>query len=363
MSFNMMGRRASFASVLALPIGLMVTWHLCAGGASMSTAQLAARDQILPMKPTDPQDNPTTPAKVELGRQLFFDPRLSKDGTVSCNSCHNVMSYGTDNRPVSVGINGQKGGRSAPTVMNSGFLSVQFWDGRAASLEDQAKGPLTNPIEMGMSSHDEVMQRVKKMDAYVKQFQKVFPAGEPVTIDNLAKAIAAFERTLVTQGSSFDRWARGDASAMSAKAQRGYAHFQELGCKGCHSGPNFSGPALPVGTGFYQKFPTFAENDYVKKYKFLADDGRKSVTKLDEDAHMFRVPTLRNVAMTAPYFHNGNVESLKEAIAVMGKTQLNRDLNVLQIDEIYEFLVSLTGNVPEQKMPRIAGTAGMTLTP
>jgi len=330
---------------------------------ALTPLQNAAKAFILPLKASEPSDNPASRAKIELGKQLFFDPRLSKDGTVSCNSCHNVMASGSDNRAVSVGINGQRGGRSAPTVFNAAFLSVQFWDGRAATLEDQAKGPLVNPIEMGMPSHDAVVARLREIDGYSDQFQKVFGGKDPVTIDNLAKAVAVYERTLITPNSAFDRWARGDGGALSASAQRGFSKMNEIGCTSCHSGGGFSGPALPTGTGFYQKFPTFAENDYVKKYDFLGDEGRKNVTKNEADAHMFRVPTLRNVAMTAPYFHNGSVGSLQEAIRVMAKTQLNKNLTTDEVNDIYNLLVSLTGTIPEQTMPKLSQTLGTTVTP
>lgn len=332
-------------------------------GKQLSPEQKLAKAFVLPLKAPEPADNLANPAKIELGKQLFFDPRLSKDGTVSCNSCHNVMSSGTDNRATSAGIAGQLGGRSAPTVFNAAFLSAQFWDGRAATLEDQAKGPLTNPIEMGMPNHDAVIARVKQIEGYQSQFEKAFGSKDSVNIDNLAKAIAAYERTLITPNSPFDRWAKGDATAISASAQRGFAKMAEVGCTSCHSGAAFSGPSLPTGTGFYQKFPTYADNDFVKKYDFMADEGRKNVTKSDADAHMFRVPTLRNIATTAPYFHNGKVDNLQEAIRVMAKTQLNKDLKQEEVTDIYNFLVTLTGTIPEQTMPRLSKTLGTTLTP
>ena len=306
----------------------------------------------LPSKAPAPKDNPTTPEKVELGKQLYFDPRLSKDGTVSCNSCHNVMSNGTDNRPVSVGIKGQLGGRSAPTVWNSGLHSVQFWDGRAASLEDQAKGPLINPGEMGMPNHQAVIDRIKTIPGYVTQFEKVF-GKEGMTIDNLAKAIAAYERTLLTPDSPFDRYLKGNEKAMSAQAVRGMKTVMEVGCVACHTGVNLNGANLEPGQGNYQKFPTFTENEHVKKYGFLDDKGRSGVTKDEGDDHFWRVPTWRNVALTAPYFHNGSVKTLPEAVRVMAKVQLNKDLTDSQVADIVEFLKSTTGKFPAQTMPRL----------
>jgi len=350
-------------NLLAIFIGLFFGLPAALWAKPISPEQQMAKPFLLPLKAPEPTDNPTTKAKVELGKQLFFDPRLSFDGTVSCNSCHNVMASGTDNRPVSVGINGQRGGRGAPTVFNAAFLSVQFWDGRADSLEAQAKGPLTNPIEMGMPNHDAVIERLKKSETYIDAFKSAFPGKDPVNIDNLAKAIAAYERTLITPNSPFDRWGRGDASAISTIAQRGFKKMNEFGCTGCHSGQAFAGPAMPVGTGFFQKFPTFSDNAYVKKYDLAADLGRQNVTKNEADAHLFRVPTLRNVATTAPYFHNGKVTSLQEAVRVMAKTQLNRELTEVDVQDIYAFLVTLTGSIPEQTMPKLSKTLGTTLTP
>lgn len=327
---------------------------------SLSTqAQLA--DKPLPKVAPAPQDNPTTPAKVELGKQLYHDPRLSKDGSVSCATCHNVMASGGDGMATSTGVFGQKGGRNSPTVWNSGFMSVQFWDGRANTLEDQAKGPLTNPVEMGMPSHDAVVARVKQIPGYVTQFEKVF-RKDGVTIDTIAKAIAAYERTLVTPNSPYDQYVKGKKNALSASAKRGLARVQEVGCLACHGGMNFAGPALPVGTGFYQKVPAIPGSIYDKKYDLLSDKGRAQVTGKSEDEHLFRVPTWRNVAITAPYFHNGKVKTLPEAVRVMGKTQLNQDLSDADVADIVAFLESLTGEQPEQKMPKLPPTLGYSLT-
>lgn len=350
----------------AVLLGLMLTLSLIALDAFAripDPEQQAAKAFSLPLTAPEPADNPTTREKVELGKRLFFDPRLSSDGTVSCNSCHNVMAFGTDNRPVSVGINGQRGSRSAPSVYNAAFLSVQFWDGRAASLEEQAKGPLTNPKEMGMRDHDAVVQRVKQTPGYKESFAQVFKGRNPVTIDNLAKAIAAYERTLITPNSAFDRWARGDSQAISKAAQRGFRKVNEIGCTSCHSGPAFAGPNLPIGTGFFQKFPTHRNNLYVKKYDLEQDSGRQQVTGDERDAHFYRVPSLRNVAMTAPYFHNGKVRGLRDAIRVMAATQLNRELSDSDVSDIYSFLLTLTGEIPEQALPKLSMTPGTTLTP
>ena len=316
--------------------------------------------EALPGKVPVPEDNPQTQAKIELGKQLYFDPRLSIDGTVSCNSCHNVMSSGTDNRPTSVGINGLRGGRNAPSVWNAAYLSAQFWDGRAATLEDQAKGPPLNPIEMGMPSEEAVEARLKSIPGYVKQFASVFGGNFPVTYDNMAKAIASFERTLITPSSPVDRYVEGDKSALTEKAVRGMQLFESVGCVACHSGANYSGPELSMGEGFYQKFPTFP-SQYDQKYKLSEDKGRFESTGDQADINMWRVPTLRNVALTAPYFHNGSVETLPEAVRVMAKVQLNRDLQEDEVDALVAFLNGLTGEFPEIAMPRLPDTENSSL--
>jgi cytochrome c peroxidase len=321
---------------------------------------LAGEWQALPDKAPEPASNPTTPAKVELGKMLYHDPRLSSSGTVACASCHNVMSGGEDNRGGSVGVQGQVGGRSAPTVWNSAFNSVQFWDGRAPSLEAQAKGPVTNPIEMGMKSWDDVVVRLKAIPGYVEAFGAAFEGADPVTADNAAKAIAAYERTLITPNSAYDKFAKGDAGALSEQQQRGLKAFAEVGCSSCHSGPAFNGPQLPEGTGFYQKFPMFDNGALEAQYGFTKDLGRAQETKNDADKHMFRVPTLRNIALTAPYFHNGKVKTLPDAVKIMGKTQLNKDLSQEQVEDIVAFLNALTGQFPKQEMPRLPALANKT---
>ena len=299
-----------------------------------------------------PADNPQTPDKIALGKQLYFDGRLSKTGKISCNSCHDATKFGVDGKPRSPGHDGRLGGRNSPGVFNSAFSSVQFWDGRAPSLEAQAKGPMTNPIEMGMESHDAVVKVLSGIPGYVSQFEKVFGKG-PITIDNVVKAIASYERTLVTPGSAYDRFVAGDAKALNDSAKRGWRLVQTVGCTSCHSGAMFSGPALPMGTGFYQKFPVIPGTEYDKKYKFSDDLGRFEVTKAEGDKHFFRVPSWRNVADTGPYFHNGAVKTLDEAVRVMGKTQLNKDLAKNEVEDIVAFLKSLSGKYPNEKAPKL----------
>jgi cytochrome c peroxidase len=327
----------------------------------ISFSSNAAEWQALPAEAPAPADNPTTPEKVTLGQMLFLDPRFSSTGTVSCNSCHNVMLGGEDNRAVSMGVHAQTGGRSAPTVWNSAFSSAQFWDGRAASLEEQAKGPVTNPIEMGMGELEEAMNRVRDIPGYQPWFEKAFGTDNPMTVDNAAKAVAAYERTLITPNSPYDRYVKGDKKALSEQQLRGMNSFASVGCTACHSGAAFSGPATSPGTGFFMKFPTFTDNDYVNKYKLTEDTGRFTVTKNDADKHMWKVPTVRNAAITAPYFHNGSVGTLDEAVRVMAKVQLNQDLADEQVADIVAFLSALTGEFPQQSMPQLPPTPGRTI--
>ncbi len=325
---------------------------------SLVGAASAAQWEALPNTAPAPADNPTTDAKVELGKMLYFDTRFSSTGTVSCFSCHNVMEGGDDHRPTSIGVHGQAGGRNAPTVWNAAFHSVQFWDGRAASLEEQAKGPPVNPIEMGMPNLDAAVARVRAITGYRPYFEKAFGQGDVITGENAAKAVAAYERTLITPNSPYDRYVKGEKKALNAQQKRGMKRFEQTGCTACHSGPLFSGPKLPMGTGFYQKFPTFTDNEYVTQYKLMEDVGRMQATKEKADKNMWRVPTLRNLVFTAPYMHNGSVKSLDEAVRLMSKTQLNKELDEQQVKDIVAFLESLTGEFPVQTMPRLPATPG-----
>ena len=325
--------------------------------AAVSLSVSAIEWQALPAKAPEPAANPTTPAKVELGKMLYHDPRLSSNGVLSCNSCHNVMGAGDDNRAGSIGVKDQVGGRSAPSVYNSAFSSVQFWDGRAPSLEEQARGPVTNPGEMGMKSWDDVVARLKTMPEYNKAFAAAFSGENSVTADNAVKAIAAYERTLITPNSPYDKYVKGDKAALTEQQVRGMNTFAEVGCVGCHSGPAFNGPQLPEGTGFYQKFPGNENGVLEAKYGFSNDLGRFEATKDASDKHFFKVPTLRNIALTAPYFHNGKVQTLEEAIKVMGTLQLNKDLSSEQVADIAAFLNGLTGEFPKIEMPRLPAYA------
>jgi len=340
---------------------LKLVLPVCSGITLTILSVTASAFEVLPTVAPAPADNPTTPAKTELGKQLFFDQRLSVNGTVSCNSCHSIMANGTDNRPVSVGVFDKRGGRSAPTVWNAAFLSVQFWDGRAASLEDQAKGPILASVEMGMPSEAAVVARLKKIPGYVSQFKTVFGGEDSLTYANVARAIAAFERTLITPDSAVDRYLKGEKSALSGAAKRGMKLVKKVGCTTCHTGPNYAGPASqPVGQGFYQKFPIFPSK-YNNQYDLKADKGRYEVTHNAADKHMWRVPTWRNVALTAPYFHNGSVATLDEAVRVMARTQLDRILTNAEVADIVAFLNGLSGEFPTITLPRLPETPDSTL--
>lgn len=335
---------------------------LCFAAATAALPALAYDWQALPDQAPQAADNPATPAKVELGKMLYFDPRLSSTGTVSCFSCHSVMEGGDDHRPVSMGVHGLRGGRNAPTVWNAAFHSVQFWDGRAATLEDQAKGPIANPVEMGMGNVGLAVERIRKIAGYQPYFDRAFGKGDNTTADNMAKAIAVYERTLITPGSAYDRYVKGDKTALTAQQQRGMQAFLDLGCTSCHSGANFDGPTLPVGQGFYVKFPLNAASPYVAEYRLADDLGRYNVTLKDADKNVWRVPALRNLVFTAPYMHNGSVKSLDEAVRVMASTQLNKPLTPQQTRDIVAFLESLTGPFPDQMMPRLPPTPGDLLS-
>ncbi len=335
------------------------------GFVALAGTSLAAMAQwpALPDKAPAPADNPTTEAKVVLGKMLFFDPRFSSTGTVSCFSCHNVMEGGDDHRPTSIGVHGQVGGRNAPTVWNAAFQSVQFWDGRAPTLEEQSKGPPANPIEMGMKDLDATIGRVRAIPGYRPYFEAAFGKGDVITVDNAAKAVAAYERTLITPDSPYDRYVKGDAKAMTAQQIRGMNTFAAAGCRACHSGPAFNGAAgLPAGRGMFMKFPTYPGSAYDSRYQLTADQGRYTVTKQDADRNVWRVPTLRNLTYTAPYFHNGSVTNLAQAVRVMGKTQLDKDLGDAEVRDIVAFLTALDGKFPQQTMPRLPATPGDLLT-
>ncbi len=301
------------------------------GGAQDARAlQRQARTffQPLPDQPVAREDNPLTPEKILLGKMLYYDPRLSRSGLISCNTCHNLATGGVDNLPTSIGHRWQRGPRNAPTVLNAALNATQFWDGRSPDVEDQATKPIENPIEMA-ATESLVVARLQSIPAYVDLFRKAFPEDpRPITLRNIGKAIGAFERTLLTP-SRFDRFLRGDLQALTPEELRGLQLFIAKGCVGCHNGVNVGG----------KQFARFQRGD---------DEGRAAVTGKASDRFMFRVPTLRNVALTAPYFHTGDVWSLEEAVQIMARTQLNTELKADEVQAIVAFLHALTGEVPEE---------------
>ncbi len=301
----------------------------------------------LPYNAPAPADNPQTPAMIVLGKQLYFDTRLSVNNTISCNTCHDVNRSGADGRVRSVGALGKSPRRSTPTVLNAAFQSVQFRDGRVASLEAAVKDHLFDLDVLANPDEASLVKRIAASKRYRTQFARVFGKEKPVITTNIAKAVAAYVRTLITPESVFDRYLRGDKKALSENARRGFEEFQKVGCSACHFGINLSGPPVPMGEGFYELFPNYIGSEYDRKYNLVTDDlGRYDATKEGIHKRLFQVPTLRNIAQTAPYFYTGSVPTLDEAVRVMAKTQLQQDLSDEQVKYLTAFLVSLTGEVP-----------------
>jgi len=275
--------------------------------------------------------------KVELGKMLFFEPRLSKSGFISCNSCHNTATGGVDNLPSSIGHNWQLGPINSPTVFNSKYNFVQFWDGRAANLKEQAGGPIENPAEMA-SSHELAVKVLSSIPEYQDRFNTVYGPGE-ITIDKITDAIAVFEETLVTPNAPFDRWLLGDDEALTASELEGYGLFKTKGCTACHTG-------VGVGGTMYQKL------GLVKPYdKDTETLGRFNVTGKDADKYFFKVPLLRNIELTAPYLHDGSIWDLKEVVALMAEYQLGIPVNDDEKTKIVAFLRTLTGDQPDISYP------------
>ncbi len=308
----------------------------------------------LPAAAPVPADNPQTPEKISLGRQLYFDTRLSVNGAISCNTCHDVNNGGGDGQVRSIGAMGKAPRRSTPTVFNAAFQSVQFWDGRAESLEAAVVDHLYDSAVLANVDEAGLIERFMAIKKYRVQFAKVFGKQHPVTAANMAQAIAAYVRTLITPDSPFDRYLKGDKKALSENAKRGFEEFQKAGCSACHFGVNLSGPPMPMGEGFYELFPNYIGSEYDRKYNLVTDDlGHYEATKEDIHKRLFRVSTLRNIALTAPYFHTGTVPTLDEAVRVMAKTQLQQDLTDEQTKYLVAFLSSLTGELPKQAVARL----------
>jgi len=299
------------------------------------------------------KDNPITKEKIELGKALFFEPRLSASGVFSCNSCHNLATGGDDNLETSIGHGWQKGPRNAPTVFNAVFNEAQFWDGRAADLKAQAKGPIQAGVEMA-NTPKQVAATLESMPPYVAWFKTAFPDDkEPVSFDNMAKAIEAFEATLLTPA-RFDKFLNGDDEALSAEERKGLTLFMGKGCAGCHNGINVG------GNGYY---PFGVIEKPGAEVLPQGDKGRFAVTKTADDQYVFRAAPLRNVAVTAPYFHSGKVWDLRQAVAIMSSAQLGTELQTDEIDAIVAFLHTLTGDVPRIEVPVLPPETATTPRP
>ena len=285
-------------------------------------------------------ENRFSKEQIALGKMLYMDNRLSKDNTQSCNTCHNVNTFGVDHEVTSLGNDGMRGGRNSPTTFNAALHFRQFWDGREPTIESQAGQPILNPVEMAMPNRDYVVNRLRAIPEYQEAFAEAFPGqASPITYANLENAIGAYERQLITPG-KLDEFLNGETYALTLQEQRGLRTFVNVGCASCHNG------AL-LGGNSYQKFGVF--HDYWEHTgSDSIDNGRHDFTKEEADRHMFKTPTLRNVSETHPYFHDGSVEDLKVAIRIMGKVQLNKNLSQQEVDDIAAFLEALKADVPKE---------------
>ncbi|BDY06782.1 cytochrome-c peroxidase [Ferrimonas sp. YFM] len=312
---------------------------------SLISAAVSAGEPIQPIEV--PQiDNP---AKVALGKQLFFDPRLSKSGFLSCNSCHNLSLGGVDILPTSIGHNWQEGPINAPTVLNSRYMLAQFWDGRAADLQEQAAGPIANPKEMALK-HELALDVLRSIPGYRSAFAGVY-GDKSIDLERVTDAIATFEETLVTPDSRFDLWLKGDKQAMTDEELQGYALFKSNGCAACHNGP-------AAGGTMYQKMGLMQP--------FVTDNpaqGRVDVTGQEHDRMVFKVPTLRNIELTYPYFHDGSTYDLQQAVVTMQRVQLGRELSDQDAAKITAFLKTLTGTQPAITLPLLPPSVADTPKP
>lgn len=314
-----------------------------------------AQELFKPLPSTVPavKGNKITPEKIALGKALFFDPRMSASGVFSCNSCHNLGTGGDDNLETSIGHGWQKGPRNSPTVFNAVFNIAQFWDGRAEDLKAQAKGPVQAGVEMA-NTPGQVVATLKSMPQYVEWFKAAFPdEADPVTFDNFAMAIEAFEATLITPA-PFDSFLNGDDDALTVEAKQGLQLFMDKGCASCHAGINVGGEGYyPFGLIEKPGADVLPEND----------KGRFAVTNTADDSYVFRAAPLRNIALTAPYFHSGKVWDLKQAVAIMGTAQLGETLEGNDVDLIVAFLDSLTGRAPDVTYPVLPAETATTPKP
>lgn len=332
-----------------------ITAGILAGPAVASDLRDTALEYFQPLPSTlmAPANNQVTPEKIELGKALFFDPRMSASGVFSCNSCHNLATGGDDNMPTSIGHGWQKGPRNSPTVLNAVFNIAQFWDGRADDLKAQAKGPVQAGVEMA-NTPDNVIATLNSMPQYVDWFQAAFPAeGDPVTFDNFAKAIEAYEVTLTTPA-PFDAFLNGNEDALNAEQKAGLELFMDRGCVACHNGVNVGGhDYYPFGLIEKPGAEILPEGDV----------GRYAVTETADDEYVFRAAPLRNIEVTAPYFHSGVVWGLEEAVQIMSISQLGEELPEDEVSKIVAFLGSLTGEMPEVVYPVLPAETATTPRP
>lgn len=300
---------------------------------AVALAPAAFADSIAPLRVPENLSQ----EKIRLGDKLFHDPRLSSDNTVSCASCHKLEQGGVDNAARSVGVGGRLGVINSPTVYNLDFQISYFWDGRAASLEEQVTGPIHNPLEM-RSSWDQVIGKLEEDSVLVKEFKAIYPQG--ITSENITDAIVEFEKSLVTKDAPFDLWLKGDKTALTETQVEGYRLFQSYGCIACHQG-------MTVGGNMYATMGEMGDYFSARGKEITpADQGRYNVTGMDSDRHVFKVPSLRLASLTAPYFHDGSVQSLCDAINIMGRFQLGRDIPPHECGLIEEFIGTLTGEHP-----------------
>jgi len=310
-------------------------------------------------------DNPLSEEKIELGKMLYYDPRLSQSGFISCNTCHNLATYGTDNLPTSLGHRWAVGPRNSPTVLNAALHTTQFWDGRAADVEEQAKGPILNPIEMGIPDESVAVSRIASMPDYVSRFQQAFPQdSDPVSYQNIANAIGAFERTLTTPD-RFDRFLKGDAEALSDKELSGLQVFINQGCAGCHAGPALGGN-IKARFGIVESYwEATREFLTVDQPTMPMDVGRFAVTQDQNDLYVFKAPSLRNITRTYPYFHDGSVWDLRAATQIMARVQLGREIDDTDMDKLMAFYETLVGEIPADalRLPVLPASTENTLRP
>lgn len=337
------GALLSIAGAVMLGAGLYMAY--VADASAFNSSERLANEPVQPIQPYESD----APEKVALGKKLFFEPRLSRSGFISCNSCHNLSRGGSDNLPTSIGHHWQEGPINSPTVLNASLHYAQFWDGRAETLQEQAAGPIDNPLEMAYT-HTLAVEVLRSIPAYVEMFERVYGTTE-ITIDEVTDAIAEFEETLVTPNARFDQWLLGDDDAITEQELRGYQTFKQIGCAACHYGEALGGK-------------DFHRMGIVHEY--LTDNaslGRFEVTGDESDMLKFKVPSLRNIERTYPYFHDGAVWSLHEATQIMAYVQLGRELPDEDIEDMVAFMKSLAGEMPELRIPQLPPSTERTPRP